>query len=441
MSEPAAALYAAHLSTVMAAATRALARAGRDHLVVAAGREIYAFLDDNHYPFRVNPHFKWWVPLTAHPHCWIAYMPGRRPTLVYHQPADYWHVPPAAPSGHWVEHFDVHVIDAPEQARRFLPADLARAAILGDAGSALDGVVPDNPRAVIDSLHIARTRKTPYEIALLRAASLRAARAHRAAAAVFRARGSEHDIHRAYCEAAGQAEIALPYGNIVALNEHGATLHYQHQDRTPPARHRALLIDAGAQESGYAADITRTYGDASTEFTALLESVNSVQMQLVDGARAGTDYRDLHLRAHLALAGVLADHGLVRMEPAAMVDSGVSSTFFPHGLGHYLGLQVHDVAGLQRDEDGGTIERPPGHPYLRLTRVLEAGNVLTVEPGLYFIDLLLAKLREGPHAHAVDWAKVDRLRPYGGIRIEDDVLVTDGAPVNLTREAFRALAA
>jgi Xaa-Pro dipeptidase len=441
VSESIAALYAAHLASVMSAATRALERAGRDHLVVASGREIYAFLDDNHYPFRVNPHFKWWAPLTAHPHCWIAFTPGRRPTLVYHQPADYWHVPPSSPAGYWVEHFDVQVIDAPEQARRHLPADLSRAAILGDAGSALDGVVPDNPGRVLDSLHIARTRKTAYEVALLRAASVRAARAHRAAAAAFRARGSELEIHRAYCAAAGQAEIALPYGNIVALNEHAATLHYQHQDPAPPSRHHALLIDAGAQEHGYAADITRTYGDAGAEFTALLEAVNGVQLRLVDAMRAGNDYRDLHLRAHLELSTVLAEHGVVRMEPTSMVETGVSAAFFPHGLGHYLGLQVHDVAGLQRDEDGGSIERPRGHPYLRLTRVLEAGNVLTVEPGLYFIDLLLARLREGPHAGAVDWTKVDRLRPYGGIRIEDNVLVTDGAPVNLTRDAFRSLAA
>ncbi len=440
MTDRLAALYPQHLDTVIARATRALERGGFDHLLVAAGIERYRFLDDTTYPFQVNPQFKAWLPLLAHPHCWIAFTPGRRPVLAYYQPADYWHLPPSPPAGWWVDHFDVRIIGTPAEARAQLPADLSRAAIIGEPNAALDGVVPNNPQRVLDSLHLARTRKTAYELECLREASRRAARAHRAAAAAFRARGAEHDIHRAYCEAAGQGESELPYANIVALNEHGATLHYQHQERIAPAQHRALLIDAGAQACGYGADITRTYGDGGSEFTSLLEAVNTVQMRLADRVRAGQDYRALHLDAHLELARVLAAHGIVRMTPESIVDSGISSVFFPHGLGHYLGLQVHDPAGLQRDEDGGTIERPAGHPYLRLTRVLEPGNVLTIEPGIYFIDLLLAPLRAGPHAAAIDWDRVAALRPYGGIRIEDNVVVTEGDPENLTRDAFRALA-
>jgi Xaa-Pro dipeptidase len=97
------------------------------------------------------------------------------------------------------------------------------------------------------------------------------------------------------------------------------------------------------------------------------------------------------------------------------------------------------VAGFQRDEHGGTIGRPDGHPYLRMTRVLEPGMVVTIEPGLYFIDMLLEELRSRPEASHVDWAKVDAFRRYGGIRIEDDVVCTDAAPENLTRDAFALL--
>jgi Xaa-Pro dipeptidase len=117
----------------------------------------------------------------------------------------------------------------------------------------------------------------------------------------------------------------------------------------------------------------------------------------------------------------------------------LSAVFFPHGLGHYLGLQTHDVAGLIADADGTPIPRPEGHPFLRLTRTLEAGNVLTIEPGLYFIEPLLRKWRENGDAGAIVWEKVEELAPYGGIRIEDNMLVTDGKPRNLTREAFRIL--
>ena len=99
------------------------------------------------------------------------------------------------------------------------------------------------------------------------------------------------------------------------------------------------------------------------------------------------------------------------------------------------------VAGRVADATGNWVDhRAPSwaRPYLRLTRDLVPGMAVTIEPGLYFIPTLLQKLRGGPHAAAVDWAAIERLLPYGGIRIEDDVVCTDGAPLNLTREAFAA---
>ena len=126
------------------------------------------------------------------------------------------------------------------------------------------------------------------------------------------------------------------------------------------------------------------------------------------------------------------------MDPGTMLETGVTSTFFPHGLGHPIGLQVHDVAGFMASDAGGTIPKPEGHPFLRMTRTLEPGMVVTIEPGIYFIDMLLAKLKSGPHAAAVNWDAVDHLRKFGGVRIEDEVHCTEGAPENLTREAFAA---
>jgi Xaa-Pro dipeptidase len=231
----------------------------------------------------------------------------------------------------------------------------------------------------------------------------------------------------------------LPYSNIIALNEHGAVLHYTDRDRRPPADRRSLLIDAGAAHAGYACDITRTHAaDDASEFQALVDAVDAAQQRMCAQVRAGFDYRRLHLDAHLALAGVLRDFGILRTSAEAAVASGVSSAFFPHGIGHGIGLQVHEVAGFAATDGGGTIDKPAGHPYLRLTRVLEPGMVVTIEPGLYFIDMLLAKLREDGHGDAVDWARVDAFRPFGGIRIEDDVVCTDGEPENLTRDAFAA---
>ncbi len=430
-------LYRDHLETLKVRSQAALARSAFDHLIVAAGVEKYHFLDDRPYPFQVNPHFKSWAPLLQHPHSWLAFSPGRAPVLVYYQPDDYWHLPPSAPQGVWTEHFDIRVIRDPQEAAQHLPP-AKHSAILGEADAAIAGYVPNNPQAMLDALHWHRAYKTPYELDRMRQASARAVRGHRAAEAAFRIGESELDIHRAYLAATGHSDLDLPYGNIVALNEHGAVLHYQYQQAQAPTEHRAFLIDAGAQFDGYAADITRTYANGDTAFEALIAAVDRVQLELVDGVRPGRDYAALHIECHHRLAGVLRDLDIVRMTPESMVESGVTSTFFPHGLGHLLGLQVHDVGGFQRDESGGRVERPPGHPFLRLTRALGAGMVVTIEPGLYVIETLLAKLREGAHAASVNWDAVEHLKKFGGVRIEDDVVCTEGAPENLTRDAFAA---
>jgi Xaa-Pro dipeptidase len=131
---------------------------------------------------------------------------------------------------------------------------------------------------------------------------------------------------------------------------------------------------------------------------------------------------------------------VVHMAPEQAVTRGLSSTFLPHGLGHLLGLQVHDVGGFHPAAGAAPIARPEGHPALRLTRPLVPGMVVTVEPGLYFIDSLLQRLKAGPLASAVNWALVESLAPCGGIRIEDNVLVTPTGHENLTRAAFAACA-
>ena len=143
-------------------------------------------------------------------------------------------------------------------------------------------------------------------------------------------------------------------------------------------------------------------------------------------------------RIGAGLAGAIYFLGNLRISPDAALETGVSSTFFPHGLGHGIGLQVHDVAGFAASDSGGTIDKPPGHPYLRLTRTLAPGFVVTIEPGIYFIDMLLDELKDKGLGPSVDWNRVAAFKPYGGIRIEDDVACTDGAPLNLTREGFAA---
>jgi Xaa-Pro dipeptidase len=281
--------------------------------------------------------------------------------------------------------------------------------------------------------------KTDYELAVMRLAAERGAAGHRAAEAAFREGRPEFDIHRSYCKAVSHTDEELPYGNIVALNEHGAVLHYTDLDRASPAVTFSFLIDAGAQVHGYASDITRTYSFSDVRFQSLIDRMDRMQQEIVTKVEAGVDYRDLHVNTHRMLAEVLVDTELAKGDPDTLLGTGVTSAFFPHGLGHLLGIQVHDVGGFMENESGTTIDPPSGHPFLRLTRVLEQDMVLTIEPGLYVIDMLLENLRGTPAEKLVNWGTIDWLRPFGGIRIEDDVRVLVNDRENLTRDAFALL--
>jgi Xaa-Pro dipeptidase len=201
------------------------------------------------------------------------------------------------------------------------------------------------------------------------------------------------------------------------------------------------LIDAGAQYRGYASDITRTYAAFPGRFADLIELLDAAQLRLCDEIVAGRDYREVHLSAHRAVGDVMHAIGLTTVSGEAALDRGVTSVFFPHGIGHLLGLQVHDVGGVMGDLKGSERKRPEGHPYLRLTRMLEPGVVVTVEPGIYFIESLLAAAAGDTRRSLIDWAVVEELRPFGGIRIEDNVATTASTPENMTREAFAQLPA
>ena len=251
---------------------------------------------------------------------------------------------------------------------------------------------------LVHSLHYQRAFKTPYElVAHAPGPAPRGARPSRRRSGVPRPAARKRRSTRPTSPPPATRDFDLPYNNIIALNENGATLHYQYKDAATPREHRSLLIDAGAEVDGYAVGHHPHLGQRRRPTSqALVDAVEHEQLALCALVRAGTDYRDLHLECHLRLGAVLRDLGIVDMDPGQMLANGVTSAFFPHGLGHPIGLQVHDVAGFS-DEHGTLIPRPDGHPFLRMTRTLAPGMVVTIEPGLYFIPTLLAKLRDGPH--------------------------------------------
>jgi Xaa-Pro dipeptidase len=436
-------LFAAHTKTLRERYSAALELAGFEAVLLHSGSPPLLYADDQHYPFHANATFKSFVPLTGVPDSWLYFKPGQTPLLLFSSPADFWHKSASQPAAYWTAHFDIRPVGALSAVRDLLPEDLKRTVFIGEADALVSpwGVGAVNPHTLIAHLDFARAAKTPYELACLRRANRLGALGHVAAARAFAAGATAFEIQLAYLAACGQREQELPYSNIIAFNENAAVLHYQLLETSAPATRRSFLIDAGAEFQGYASDITRTYAYRDAEFAALIGHMDEMQQSLCAGVRAGTDWRDIHLSAHHLTAELLHEADIILCDGAEAVDTGLTSVFLPHGIGHLLGLQVHDVGGLMRAADGGEIPRPEGHPFLRLTRVLEPGFVVTMEPGIYFIEQLLNAARADTRAQKINWTRVAALVPFGGIRIEDDLAVTASGCENLTRDAFSALRA
>lgn len=429
-----ASLYTDHVDTLARRHSAALDTEQFDWLIVYAGLQKYLFLDDRPAPFAANPHFRTWVPLPDHAGGAVVVGRDGDRRLVYFKPEDYWHAAPEPPDPDWARHFDLRVIGDSTAIGGCVDDLDGRIAIIGDETTPdeLSGLGETNPDRLIHRLHFARARKTDYEVECMRRANAIAVSGHRAAEQAFRDGASEFEINLAYNRACRQ-DAELPYDSIVALNEHGAVLHYTDRDVESPGERHSFLIDAGASYLGYAADITRTYSTHDDDFQHLIASMDDLQKTVCERTTDGTDYVALHEQTHELLAGVMRNHGIVTCSTEAAVASGITTAFFPHGLGHYIGAQVHDVGGHQATAEGKLRPPPAQHPFLRLTRTLTPGAVCTIEPGLYFIDMLLDK-----HAGAteINWDRVDFFRPCGGIRIEDDVHVTASGPENLTRDRF-----
>jgi Xaa-Pro dipeptidase len=416
--------YPDHIRHLQAATEAVLAQHKYEALVLCSGAaQSKNRFDDQSWPLSPTPAFAHWCPLVA-ADAFVIVRAGRTPTLVRTVTDDFWETPTPPESDHFWSAFDV-VTCAPGHASDVLPGGRV-AVITRDPGTAPPGEV--NPAALVASLDAIRTTKTVYEIECLAEAEVRAVRGHRRTEQLFAAGPcSELELHLAYLAASEQDDPSAPYKGIVAIGEHAAVLHYVAYQRAKVSGNTSLLVDAGAKCNGYGSDITRTYARGKTRFADLLARMDKLQQDVCAKIRPGMAYEDLHDESHRLLAEVLRDVGIAKGD--GLVERGITRALFPHGLGHSLGVCVHDV---------GMKLRPPrdDNKFLRNTSTIEVGQVFTIEPGIYFIDPLLKPLQQDERARMVDWKVVDELRPFGGIRIEDNVLVQASGIRNLTREAF-----
>lgn len=416
-----------HLGVLQDRYARALSAHGYGSLLISSGAAPLHYGDDQAWHFHGYGPFLHWTGLAGFEHAWLLIRPGLKPLLSLYQPVDFWHASLELAQEPWMAELEIHVS---EQRGAPVPDGADRLAVIGDP-SLLAGVPGEhNPGALCAALDETRVHKTAYEIACLAQANKLALAGHHAARAAFLNGASEFEISLAYQQVTQQREAEAPYHSIIGVNAHAGILHYQYYDTVAPATPRSLLMDAGVRYRGYCSDITRTTpGVGEGRFGALVQGLEQLQRRLCDMVAPGVDYVDIHRRAHQGLALLLNAAGLAHgLSDDTLVAEGVTRAFFPHGIGHFLGVQVHDVAGKPELS-------PADAPFLRLTRTLEPGMVVTIEPGLYFISSLLEPLLSGPLGAHLNRPLIDELQQYGGIRIEDNVLVTSSGARNLTREA------
>ena len=240
------------------------------------------------------------------------------------------------------------------------------------------------------------------------------------------------------CEIAGRVEgIAKSYGQGVSfptiVTQHGEILHNHNHDGVLEAG-RLLLVDGGGESvEGYCSDHTRTY-PVSGKFTDLQRDIYNIVLrahgEVKDMIKPGTMYPEIHRAAYLSLADGLKGMGLIKSTPEVAVEAGAMYLFMPHGLGHGMGMDVHDLENIgERSFDFSTVAERAAKSATcihRATWRVEPGTVMSDEPGIYFIPALIDKMRsEGKFTDIVDYNALDAYRTFGGIRIEDDVLVTE----------------
>jgi Xaa-Pro aminopeptidase len=304
--------------------------------------------------------------------------------------------------------------------------------------SPVEGVEGDEDIAVRfrERLDALRRPKDAAELALLGRAVAATAAGHARARQVIRPGASERQIQiELEAEMFRQGADAVAFETIVGVGSNAAVLHFQ-----PGARivgpQDLVLVDAGGEVEGYAGDVTRTY-PAGERLTAKQQAIYDLVLAAEGAAIAkcqiGTEWRDVHRTAAGVLALGLRDLGILRGEVEGLLDSEAIALFFPHGVGHMVGLGVRDVGG--RAPGRGEVQRYCG-ARLRVDLPLEEGFLMTVEPGLYFVPALLDNpARREQFRQAVDWGVLETWRSVGGVRIEDNVLATAMGP-QVTTEAI-----
>jgi len=309
-------------------------------------------------------------------------------------------------------------------------------------GAPVPGVEPDAARtlAVREAYKHARRPKEPAELDLLRRGAAATTAGYAAIQPLLRPGVSERrlqiELEAEYFRHGAQT---TGYDTIVGVGAQSAVFHGSPSPARVARAGDFILIDSGAQVDRYVTDVTRTYvaGPPSAFQRDFHQVVLAAQERAIARCRPGAEWKDIHLGAAADLLDGLAALGLVRGRGTDLVEQEVHTLFYPHGVGHLVGLGVRDASGL---EPGRARDPRASLRSLRMDLILRPGYVVTVEPGLYFIPALLHDpVRRARFKDAVAWDRIEPHLGLGGVRIEDNLVITDHEPENLTAAIPKAL--
>jgi len=306
-------------------------------------------------------------------------------------------------------------------------------------------------KSFIKAVVAQRSIKSREEVEQIETALELTSEMHELAMKMSRAGMVEQEVVAAMAGLADASGIGSSYPSIFSVD--GQILHNPRHDNIMQ-KGDIIINDSGAESPmHYASDITRTFpvaGKFTQKQTEIYTVLLNAQLKAIEAVMPGVEYRDVHTLTCSQIAAGLNSLGLMKGDISEAVAAGAHALFMPHGLGHMIGLDVHDMEDLGEDDVGytDTIRRSRqfGTSHLRLARALEPGFVVTVEPGIYFIPALIDQWKaQGKFENFIDYKKIENYRDFGGIRIEDNVLVHDdgqrvlGKPIAKTVEEVEAL--
>lgn len=410
-------------------------------IVLWSGRPRARNFPANTYPFRANSHFLYFagMPLVnaavrlQGPHLTLFMDEGTPEAALWHGPT-----PTRADIAEQIGADEaLPMTELPEMAMGAATVPVQDDATIAEQMTLRQDIYPERDQALAEAIVAVRLTHDERAIAEIRKAARVSVQAHRAGMAATAVGQTEASVRAAMESVILASGMTCAYNSIVTV--HGEVLHNERYDHDLQPGD-LILADVGAEAaSGWASDITRTWpvtGRFSSTQQDIYDVVLAAHDACIAAAQPGAEYRDLHLLACRTIAAGLIDLGILQGSPEGLVEQDAHALFFPHGVGHLLGLDVHDMEDLG-DLAGYAVGRKRsdrfGLAFLRLHRPLQPGMAVTIEPGFYQVPGILEdKARRETYRHCVNWERLAQFNDVRGIRIEDDIWITQNGCEVLT---------